>query len=95
MFKKVSNISKEECLKEIVLWSNIIGITWFICLFSFIGLTYLLIILNLYTYPQALIIQSLPLILIFGLIYPLDIVNDIMRKEGLINEPRRIKDYKG
>ena len=89
MFKKVSNMSKEECLKEIVLWSNIIGITWFACLFSFIGLAYLAILTNAFKDPIVLLIIFLPIGLFFGLLYPLDKINNIMRKEGLIDEPRR------
>ena len=89
MFKKVSNMSKEECLKEVLLWSNIICITWFICLFSFIGISFLAILTNSFKDPIVLLIIFLPMVLFFGLLYPLDKINNIMRKEGLIDEPRR------
>ena len=89
MFKKVSNMSKEECLKEALLWSNIILITWFVGLFTFIGLSFLAIITYSFRDPIVLLILFLPIILFFGLIYPLDIVNNIMRIEGLINESGR------
>jgi len=89
MFKKVSNMSKGECLKEIVFWSDLITVVWVVCMFCFIFLAFGLIVLKAINEPPALILASIPLILIFGLIYPIDKINNIMRKEGLIDEPRR------
>lgn len=89
MFKKVSNMSKEDCLREVLLWSNLISITWFLCLFSFIGLSLLALLTNSFKDPIVLLIILLPMVLFFGLLYPLDKINNIMRKEGLVNEPRR------
>jgi Na+-driven multidrug efflux pump len=82
-------MTKEECLGEIVLWSNIIATTWIVCMFCFIFLSFGLIKLKALTDPPALILASIPLILIFGLIYPMDKINTILRKEGLTYESRR------
>lgn len=86
MFKKVKDMTKEECLKEILIWEKVLMVLWFTCLASFIVIGFGSIKYNIFKEGPILVTLVIPLIIFFGLIPAVNIINDVMRKEGLIKE---------